>query len=220
MLGLNTELLGFDIDFDVVNIVDATLLLGLPLNPFTKLVVDGVATALTLLVVIVAVQDELCLEVARKRLLTSLDGLLAHVDSPVVVIDFDVRVVAQTLSFGLDLAGHGIVVAGILKFLVAVALSVGRSLVRVVIAASAILLVAIQLRLAGSLALSLVLLALLGLVLQDEATQLQAQVDVGALSTSLAVERDVAVFDLNIGLGVLALSAKHKLLDETVQVVL
>lgn len=221
MLGLNTKLFGFDVDIDVVNLVNAALLLGLLLNPFTQLIVDGVATALALLIILVPIQDELCLEVARKGTLTSLHGLLAHVDSPVVVVDLGIDVLAETLSLGLDLAGHGVVVTGILELLVDV-LSVGGSLVRVVVAASAVLLgtVTVGLGLAGSLALSLVLLAFLGLVLQDKAAELQAQINVSALAASLAVERDVAILDLDIGLGVLALLAKDELVDETVKVVL
>jgi hypothetical protein len=219
VLGLDTELLGFDVDIDVVDLVNATLLLGLLLNPFTQLVVDSVTTALALLIIVVAIQDELCLEVTRKGPLTSLDGLFTHVDSPVVIIDFDVAVFTETLGLGLDLAGHGVVIAGILELLVDV-VSVGRGLVRVVIAASAVLLVTVGLGLAGGLTLSLVLLAFLGLVLQNKATKLQTQVDVGALAASLAVKRDVAVLDLDIGLRVLALLAENKLVDETVKVIL
>jgi hypothetical protein len=219
VLRLDTKLLSFDVNFNVVDIVNAALLLGLLLNPFTQLVVDGVATALALLIVIVAIQDELCLEVVWKGPLTSLDGLLAHVDSPVVVINLGGSVLTETLSLSLDLAGHGVIIAGILKLLVDI-VAIGRSLVRIVIAAAAVLLVAIGLGLASSLALGLVLLAFLGLVLQDEAAKLETQIDISPLTASLAVKRDVAVLDLDIGLRVLALLAENELVDEAVKVVL
>src|SRR5689334_14941942 len=66
VLGLDAELLGLDVHVNVIHRVDAALLSSLLLDPLAQLVVDRVATALALLVIVV-VQDELCLEVARKR---------------------------------------------------------------------------------------------------------------------------------------------------------
>lgn len=218
MLGLDTQLLGLFVDLNVVDLFNTTLLIGLVTDPFAQLVIDGVTTALAFLIVIFAVEHELGLEVVRERLLASLDGLGTHIDSPIVVVHLDLTV--ETLSLGLDLASQEVVVASILKVLVGVA--VGRGLVRVVVASGAIVFATILLLgLAGSLAVGLVFLAgLLGLVLEDEAAELQTQVNVGALAASLAVQSDVAVLDLDIGLGVLALLAKNELLDETVQIVL
>src|SRR5690349_10505485 len=144
MLGLDAQLLRLDVDVDVVNVGDATLLLGLLLDPGTQLVVDGVSTALALLVLIIAVQNELLLELARELLLAGLDGLLAHVHSPVVVLDLDCLVL-ENLGLGLDLAGQGVVVA-----LDSLVIAVGRGLVRVVVASGAVLLaLAVLLGLAG-----------------------------------------------------------------------
>lgn len=53
----------------------------------------------------------------------------------------------------------------------------------------------------------LVLLALLWLVLQDEGAELEARIDFGLLTASLAVEGNATVFDLDIGLRILALLA-------------
>ena len=74
--------------------------------------------------------------------------------------------------------------------------------------------------LAFSLLGRLVFLAFLGLVLEDEGGQLVARIDSSALTTSLAVEVDVAVFDLDDGLGVFAGSAEDELVDEAIQVIL
>lgn len=66
----------------------------------------------------------------------------------------------------------------------------------------------------------LVLLALLGCSLQDERGELVAEVGVGVVTASLAVEDDVAILDVDNGLGVLAVLAKDELVDEAVEVVL
>jgi hypothetical protein len=52
-----------------------------------------------------------------------------------------------------------------------------------------------------------VLLALLWLIFQDEGAEFEARIDLGLLTTCLAVEVDAAVLDLDIGLGILALLA-------------
>ena len=210
MLGFDAQLLGLDVDLNVVDLAHAALLLSLLQDPAAQLVVDGVSTALALLVVVLAVQNELLLELARELLLAGLDGLLAHVDSPVVVLD-DNRLVLEHLGLGLNLARQGVVVA-IDSLVVA-----GRGLVRTVIAAGAFIALAVLLGLAGRTALGLVLLGLLGHVLEHETAELQAQIDLGALATGLAVEGDAAVLDVDIGLGVLALLAENELGDEAVK---
>src|ERR1700680_4957057 len=72
----------------------------------------------------------------------------------------------------------------------------------------------------SGLLLSLVFLALLRLVLEDKAAQFQAQIDIRALATSLAVEQDTTILDDHIGFRILALLAKNKFIDESVQIVL
>jgi hypothetical protein len=78
----------------------------------------------------------------------------------------------------------------------------------------------ILLGLAGRLALGLVLLALLGLVLKDEAAQFETEINIGALTTSLAVEENMAILDDNVGLWVLTFFAEDKLVDEAIEMVL
>jgi hypothetical protein len=110
VLRLDAQLLRLNIDVDVVNIVNAALRLGLLLDPGAQLVVNGVSTALALVILVVAVQNELLLELARELLLAGLDSLLAHVHSPLVVLDLDLLLL-ETLGLGLDLAGQSVVVA-------------------------------------------------------------------------------------------------------------
>jgi hypothetical protein len=72
----------------------------------------------------------------------------------------------------------------------------------------------------GSPTLGLILLALLGLVLEDKTTELQAKVDITDLTTSLAVKGNVVILDNNVGLRVLALFAENELVDEAIEVIL
>lgn len=221
VLALDTKLLGLDVDVDVLDLVNAALLRGLLLDPVTQLVIDGVATAFAVLVLIVSVEDEFLLELAGQILLAGPDGLLAHVNSPVVVLDLD-RLVPENLGLSLDLSGESIIVASNVAVGISVVLDrflVSR-VVGVVIAATAAIALTILLGLASGLALSLVLLTLLGGGLEDEAAQLVAQVNGGALTTGLAVEDDVTILDVDDSLRVFALVAKNELLDEDVEKVL
>ena len=213
VLALDTQLLSLDVDVDGINLVNGALLLGLHQNPVTKIIVNGVATFL----LVIISNIELLLELARKLGLTGLDSFLADIDSPVIVPD---------LSYDIDLGSFGlhllelIVTAGVGIFIVAVGTILGRFLAA---AAAAIFLAgsAILLGLFGSPALGLVFLAtLLGLVLENEAAQLKAEVNVSALTTGLAVKNDVTILDVDVGLGVLALLAENKLVDEAIEVVL
>lgn len=214
VLGLNTQLLGLHVDVDGVDLVNRALLLCLGQDPVAKIVVDGVATFL--LVIISNVQ--LLLELARELRLTGLDSLLADIDGPIIISD---------LSFNIDLRGFSlhllelIVATGVAIVVVAVGAILGSFLAAaaaaVLLASAAVLL----LGLLGSPALSLVFLAtLLGLVLEDEAAQLEAEINVGALATGLAIKDDVAILDDDVGLGVLALLAENELVDEAIKVVL
>jgi hypothetical protein len=146
--------------------------------------------------------------------LAGLDSLLTHVDSPVVVVDLDL--LGNLGSLGLHLL-ELVIAADVL-----VAIVVGAILRGFItaLAAGAVGSVAVLSSLLGSSALGLVLLALLGLVLEDEAAELQAKVDVSALTTGLAVKQDTVILDDNIGLRVLALLAENELVDEAIEVVL
>jgi hypothetical protein len=213
VLALNTQFLGLDIDVDGVDIIDATLLRGLFLDPVAKLVVDGVTTSLAFLIVVI-IQAELLLKLTGKLGLTELDGFLAHIDSPFVVLNLDFHVDFGCLGLHL------------LEFIVTACITVFDLIgawVRAIIAAAAVAVLlggAILLGLAGSLALSLVLLALLGLVLQDEAAELEAKVNIGALTAGLAIENNVVILDNDIGFGILALLAEDELVDESIQMIL
>lgn len=216
VLVLDAKLLGLDINVDGVDLVNATLLFSLLDNPVAKVIVDGVATTLAVLVFVVAANVELLLELAGQLCLAGLDGFRTHVDSPLIILDL-VFSVGSGNCLGLDLlelviaADVGLVVASL----------VGAVLRAIFAAAGAILLgMAILLGLFGSSALSLVLLALLGLVLKDESTKLQAEVNVGALTASLAIEDDVIIFDDDIGLRVLAFLAEDEFVDEAIEMVL
>lgn len=61
-----------------------------------------------------------------------------------------------------------------------------------------------------------VLLSLLDLAFQDKAAELQANVDIGALTTGLAIKEDAPILDNDVGLGVLALLAENKLADKSI----
>jgi len=89
-----------------------------------------------------------------------------------------------------------------------------------VLAVGAICSVAVLSSLLGSPSLGLVLLTLLGLVLEDEATKLEAKVNISTLTTGLAVKKDVVILDDNVGLRILALLAENELVDETVEMIL
>lgn len=81
--------------------------------------------------------------------------------------------------------------------------------------------ISILLGLALCLLRGLVLLAFGSLlVLDDEPTELQAWISLGALSAGLAVEQNAAILDLNHSLGILTLLAEHELVDEAIEMVL
>ena len=202
-LALNAELLGLDVDLNGVDVVNAVLLSGLVENPGSKLVVDGAATGLAVLVVTKA---ELLLELVGGLSLAGLGGLLAHVHSPVVILDLDL--------------GSGRL--NLFKLIVASVVAVGaRTVVRAIFTARGIAVglfaAVLLLGAASSLFGSLVLLAALALMLGDETAQLEADIDVGALTASLAVKQDARVQDDEVGFGVQALLAENKLLDEAIE---
>lgn len=220
VLRLDAEFLGFEVNLHILNLVDATLLLGLLIDPGAEEVVVRVTSAFSVLIIFIATKNKLLLKVIRELLLTSLDSFSRHVNGPFIVLDFNRRGV-KLLSFGLDAASHLVIAACLDGY---VAISIG-AILRVLVSTAtiAILLcftVSILFGLACGFLLSLVLLALLRLVLEYESTELETEVDVRALTTSLAVEQDTAILNDYIGLRVLALLAENELIDEAVKVVL
>lgn len=201
---LDTKLLGLDVDLDRIDVVNAILLGGLVENPGTKLVVDSIATGLAVLIV---TEAELLLELIGELSLTGLDGLLAHIHSPVIILNLDFR--------GSRLHLFKFVVAAMV-----VAVS-ARSIVGSIFTtrgiAVGLLATVLLLGTASSFLGSLVLLAALALVLCDETTQLQADINIGALTTSLAVEQDARIEDNEVGFRVEALLAENELLDEAIE---
>lgn len=208
VLALDAEFLRLDVDINGVNIIDTALLIALRQDPVTELVVHGVAALL-----IIVLEAELLLELARKLSLASLDSLLADIYSPVILVGrpdlgslrlelLELIVTSRITVLVVGLVG-GAILGGIFAAVVA-----------------SVLAAVLLLGLAGSLALRLILLALLRLVLQDKAAELEAEINIGALTASLAVENNVAILDDVLGLGVLALLAENEFVDEAVEVLL
>ena len=164
MLALDAKLLGLDVDLDRIDLINAALLLGLLENPVSKVIID---TAATFLIILIITHAKLLLELVRKLSLTSLDGFLTHIDGPVIVLN---------LSLVIDFGGLGL---HFLELVVTVddAILVGAILGSVIVATAVAIFFGrrtILLGLASSLALSLILFTLLGLVLEDEATKFEA----------------------------------------------
>lgn len=202
VLALDTELHSLDVDLNIVNLSWGALLLGLRLDPSTKLVIRGVATLLILIT-----NDKLLLEISRELLLASFDSLLRHVNGPLVVAD---------LADGL----REVLLKGSWRLGAVIRVLILLSLLRVVVLWSSLLSLPILLRLTGGLAIRLILLSLLWGLLQDEARELEAKVNVGTLTTGLAVKNNVSILDVDHGLWVLAGLAKDELGDEAIEVVL
>ena len=218
VLGLNTELLCLQVNSDIFDVADTALGLGLAGDPITELVVGGIAATFTILIFIIT-KDELLLEIIGKLLLTGSDSLGGHIDSPLIILDLSRFIELE--STVIDTASQFIIAAG---FNINVSVLVG-SILGVVLASAimSILIavgIAILLSLASSLLVSLVLLVRLWLILKDETTELEAEVDIGSLTTSLAIKYNMAILDNHVGLGVLALLAENKLIDEAIKVIL
>ena len=216
MLGLNTELLGLEVDLNIIKLGDTTLSFTLREDPLAELVVR---VALTVLV-LATLDDESTLEVSRQISGTSLDGFLRHVDLP-----FNLLLLlglVELLCLSVNAASELIIAAGIESEITIIIVLVGAA----VGAAVAILVdsSAVTLGLLSSSALSLlsglVLLALGRELLQDEGRQLLARVGLGDGTASLAVHENALILDANNSLGILATSAQNELVDETVEVVL
>lgn len=132
----------------------------------------------------------------------------------------------ELLGFGVDSAREFVVTTAVHVNIAVVVATIGAALAGAVAIGGAVLIILLTtgLGLLAGLAVGLlgrlVLLALLGLSLQDEGGELVTDVGVGALAASLAVQDDVAVLAVDDSLGVLAVLAKNELVDEAVKVVL
>lgn len=80
VLALDAQLLGLEVDLDVGDLVDVTLLLGSVVDPLAELVVDTVLLGLAVLSLVV--KGERVFEVVGKGLSASLDSLFRHVNRP------------------------------------------------------------------------------------------------------------------------------------------
>lgn len=213
VLALDAELLSLEVDLYILYLADAALGLGRLLNPATELIVC-VRSISTLIII---ADNKGTLEVVRKILGTGLNSLLRGVDRPLNLLGLDLF---DVLGLSVDAAGELIITAS-LKFKIAVLFAVVGAAITVAAAASILNFLAVRfLGPAFGLLGGLVLLALLRLVLQDEGAELEAEVDISALTTGLAVKEDAAILDVDLGLRVLALLAEDELGDEAVQVVL
>jgi len=208
VLGLDAELLGLLVDLNVADVGHTAILGGGLDDPAAKLLVGRRAIGRIVLIF----NDKGALEVRGEILSASLHGLLGDIDGPVVILD---------LSFRLDslgLPGHLIVTASF-ESIIAVLVIV----LRTVAVTGASVIVAVCLGLLGLTASFLVLLVLLpslGVVPDNEGTQLETGVDVRALTAGLAVQDDLIILDTDVGLGILALLAEHKLGDKSIKIVL
>lgn len=219
MLGFNTKILGLQEDGDVFNIADPTLLFRFSCDPVSKLIVGRVATTLSILILVVS-KDKLLLEVVWQLLLTSLDSLSRHINSPFIILDLGRSI--KFFGLCLDTASEFIVTTGLDGNVTIV----WRSVLGIVLViwTVAIVIVSVATILLSGLAsgplLGFVLLALLWLVLEDETAQLETEVDIGPYTASLAVKYDETILDNNLGFWVLALLAQNELIDETIEVFL
>lgn len=221
VLCLNTELLCFNVDLNVLQVADSPSLgFSSAYDPIAKLIVSTVAATVDFAVLVAFSEDELLLKVVRKLFSASLHCFFRNVNGPDII--FGSLILIDFLGFGVDATGELIIAASFHGEITVFGLGIVRvALARSGVAVAILLSLAVLFGLsAARLLLRLVLLALLGLIFQDEGAQLQAKVYVRALTACLAVEYDVAIFDVDVGFGVLALFAKDELGDEAIKVIL
>jgi len=214
VLGLDVEFLGLEVDVDILNLGDATLFFSLAQNPFSELVVRVGAFAITIFVLLV---ESSTLEIGWELLHTSLDSFLRDINSPLNLLLF-FRLI-EFLGFGVDALEKfiSVITVAVLGIAIVVLLVTAFSWTTFSTSSSALCFLS---SLAVGLLGRLVLLALDRGVLQDERRQLLAKVDIGTLATSLAVEHNVTVLDMDNGFWVLAVLAQNESVDETIEVVL
>ncbi|KAL8868651.1 MAG: hypothetical protein Q9174_004850, partial [Haloplaca sp. 1 TL-2023] len=225
VFALNTKFLGLLVDLDVFQGSNTTLLRfrGAD-NPGTELIVSAMTTTFALSIFVTLVESKLLFEIIGELLSTRFDRFFRDIDSPDVVLGAFVLI--DLLSSGIDAAGEFIVTAGF-KGNVTVVAFITLSVVRVAFPRTSLSIavglccLSILLGLSSaSLFLSLVLLALLRLIFQDEAAQLQTKVDVGALTACFAVQNNTPVAESDVGLRIFAFLAEDKSGNEPIKVVL
>jgi len=213
VLGLNAEFASLLVDLDVADLCHITGLRGGVDNPATQLLVSGGAVSL---VIIAILENKRALQVIGQVLGTSLDGLLGHVDCPIVVSSL---INLDFLGLRVDTTSQLIVTTSLdtnVTILVTVLGTIAVARAGFLVTVGGLLLLCFT----ASLLVLLVFLATLGVVTHNEGAQLKTRVDVRALTTGLAVESDLLILDVDIGLRVLALLAKNELGDEAIQVIL
>lgn len=163
--------------------------------------------------------DERTLEVIRKLLGPSLDGLLRDVDRPFVILDI-FRLV-DLFGLSVDPTSQFVIAPSFERDIAVLSIAIiRRTLARTATAIFLDVTILLGVFVLATLLGRFILLALLRLVLQDEGAQLEANIDVGPLATGLAIEKDAAILEDDIRLRILALLTENELGDETVQVVL
>lgn len=89
VLGLDSELLGLDVDINSVECTNASSgLARRSHDPATELIVGAIATAVAFAIVIAVIEHELLLQVLGKFLCASLDSCLGNINCPFVILDF------------------------------------------------------------------------------------------------------------------------------------
>lgn len=203
VLPFDTKLLSLLVNLDVVDLAVVIGLLGN--NPLSEDVVGAVFAF------VLSLENESFLEVVWQALGTCPDGFLGHINSPVILLEGGtVAVGRQLLSLSLDTTSKLVVRSTINTHVINLAL-------RTAILGRAPVVLLALLTLAGRLGL----LLFLGRILNDVARELMTEINIGALTASLAIPNDTTILvDDQVGFGVLALSAKNKLIDEAVEGIL
>ena len=212
MLRLDPEFLCLEVDGNVIDFGNAALFLGLLEDPAAK----GIVRTAFAVRFVVVIDCELVLQIGSKLIRASPDCLLGCINGP---LDLVWRRIADFLSIVLDLTCE-FVIASSIQFYVAPVVGVAivwTSLLRsVLIAVLAGMLACLAVCLFGRFVLS----ALLRSVFEDEATQLEARIDCGVRATSFAIENDLALSQLLLGLGVRALPAEDEFADIDIEQIL
>jgi hypothetical protein len=216
VLRFNSQVLRLEVDVNVIDFVDSTILFGSFNHPSAK---EFKAVVGFFADFFFGIDDKSTLEIRRQLVGTSLDSGLGSVDGPFNFLGLDI---ANILGF-VDATGQFIIAAGV-HIKISIVVSIG-AILGIVVLIAALTFVAISVFgffacFAVCLPGCLVFLTLLGLILEDEGGELKTQVDVGDLSARLAVQSDVIVFDVNVSLWILAFLAEHKFGDEAVKIVL
>ena len=222
VLGLNSELLGLEIDVNIGNIFNAAALCFCTADdPTTKLIVGAVATRVVFAIFVSTfVKGQGLLEVVRKLLCASLHGGFRSVYSPLDAVLIGNGTV-QIFGFGVDAASQLIVTACFQSAILVCVRVVGIAAIGRDMSISVGVWISIFLGLSTAcFLLRLVLLGLLWLGFDDEAAQLQTKVHIRPLAAGFAILENAPVLDDDVGFGILALLAEHEFGDESIQMVL